>query len=62
MPLLVYYDDFKTGDGLSSSAGIHKTGRLYYFLPALLRKYNTLLENIFFAQFIYSNNIISVWL
>ncbi|KAF7998486.1 hypothetical protein HCN44_010894 [Aphidius gifuensis] len=56
MPLLIYYDDFETGDALSPSAGIHKIGGLYYSLAALPRKYATSLENIFLAQFIHSND------
>lgn len=51
IPLYIYYDDFESGDPLSSSAGIHKIGGLYYSFAVLPEKYRSSLENIFLAQF-----------
>lgn len=55
-PLLLYFDDFESGNPLSSKAGLYKIGVVYYTIATLPPKYITKLENIFLALIFYSKD------
>ena len=56
VPLFLYYDDFETSDPLSKAAGIYKIGGMYFSIGGLPPKYSSMLENVFLAQFIYTED------
>lgn len=56
IPLLLYYDDFETGNPLSPSAGIHKVGAMYYSIAAMPPMYSSTLHNIHLVQLIYNSD------
>ena len=56
IPLFVYYDDFEVSDPLSTAAGIYKIGGMYFSIAGLPPKYSSMLENVFLAQLIYTED------
>lgn len=56
LPLLLYYDDFETGNPLGSRASIHKLGGLYYTIAGIPKAHASSLENIFLGTLIYSGD------
>ena len=52
--LFIYYDDFEINNPLSSAAGIHKIGGLYYCVAGLPPQFASTIDNVFLGQFIYS--------
>lgn len=57
-PLLLYYDEFETGNPLSSHAGIHKLGAVYTSIACLPPHLASQLKYIFlFALFYYSDRL-----
>ncbi|CAG9763652.1 unnamed protein product [Ceutorhynchus assimilis] len=55
-PLLLYYDDYETGNALGSHAGVHKLGAIYISLPCLPPQYSSKLNNIFLALLFHAND------
>lgn len=47
LPLLLYYDDFETGNPLGSHAGIYKMGAVYCTIATIPPSYASRLENVF---------------
>lgn len=56
LPLLLFYDDYESGNALSSHSGIHKLGGVYVSIGCLPPKYSSSLENIFLATLFHSSN------
>lgn len=56
VPLFLYFDDFEVCDPLSTAAGIHKIGALYYSIAGLSPEYSSLVENVFLAQFVFTHD------
>lgn len=57
-PLLLYYDEFETGNPLSSHAGIHKLGAVYTSIACLPPFLSSQIKFIFlFALFHYSDRL-----
>ncbi|XP_011858359.1 PREDICTED: uncharacterized protein LOC105555920, partial [Vollenhovia emeryi] len=57
-PLLLYYDEFETGNPLSSHAGIHKLGAVYTSIACLPPHLASSIKYIFlFALFHYSDRL-----
>lgn len=57
-PLLLYYDEFETGNPLSSHAGIHKLGAMYTSIACLPPYLASKVKYIFlFALFHYSDRL-----
>ncbi|KAF4527080.1 hypothetical protein B566_EDAN015715 [Ephemera danica] len=55
-PLLLYFDDFETGNPLGSRAGVHKLGAVYYSIPSFPQYILTKLDNIFLAMLFHSQD------
>ncbi|KAF4531567.1 hypothetical protein B566_EDAN013571 [Ephemera danica] len=55
-PILLYFDDFETGNPLGSRAGVHKLGAVYFSLPCLPQYLLTKLNNIFLALLFHSQD------
>lgn len=56
LPLLLYFDDFETGNPLGTHAGVHKLGAVYFSLPCIPSEYFSQLENIFLFGLFYSDD------
>lgn len=56
LPLVLYYDDYETGNPLGTSAGVHKVGAFYVSLMGVPPKYASRLENIFLLGLCYSSD------
>lgn len=56
-PLLIYSDDFEIGNPLSSHAGVHKLGAVYFSIPVIPLLYQSKLENIFLTNLYHSNDL-----
>lgn len=57
-PLFIYYDEFETGNPLSSHAGIHKLGAVYTSIACLPPNLASQIKHIFlFALFHYSDRL-----
>jgi len=57
-PLFIYYDEFETGNPLSSHAGIHKLGAVYTSIACLPPNLASQIKYIFlFALFHYSDRL-----
>lgn len=56
LPLILYFDDFETGNPLGSHAGYYKIGCLYYSIPTIPPKYNSRLENIFISTLFHCSD------
>ncbi|XP_030762279.1 uncharacterized protein LOC115887094 [Sitophilus oryzae] len=56
IPLLIYYDDFETGNPLGSHSGIYKLGGVYVKIAGIPPKYSSKLENIFLWGLFYSQD------
>ena len=56
LPLFFYHDDFEVCNELSVTAGVYKVGGTYFSIPRLPPKYSSIIENIFFAQFIHTED------
>ena len=56
IPLYFYFDDFEINNSLSTAAGIHKIGGLYFSIAALPPRFSSTLDNIFLGQFIYTSD------
>lgn len=57
IPLYLYYDDFEVCNPLSTAAGIHKIGGLYFSIAALPPEFASSVNNIFLAQLLYSSDL-----
>lgn len=56
LPILLYYDDFEISNPLSTAKGKYKIGGMYFTIPALPPKFRSMLENVLFAQFIFTDD------
>lgn len=48
-PIIIYFDEYETGNPLGSHAGIHKLGAVYLSIPCIPQKFLAHLDNIFLA-------------
>ncbi|KAB0794561.1 hypothetical protein PPYR_10383 [Photinus pyralis] len=55
-PLLLYFDDFESGNPLGSKAGNYKIGALYYTIATIPPIYLARLENIFLSTIFYTGD------
>lgn len=55
-PIFIYYDDFEVCNPLSTAAGKYKIGGMYFSIPCIPDKYRSMLQNVFFHQFIFTEN------
>ena len=55
IPLFLYFDDFEVCDPLSTAAGVHKIGALYYSV-GLPPKFSSTMENVLLAQFFLTSD------
>lgn len=56
LPLILYFDDFESGNALGSHAGQYKLGAVYVSIGTVPPDKQSRLENIFLAQLFYSND------
>lgn len=56
LPLVMYYDDYETGNPLGTSAGLHRVGAFYTSVIGVPPKYASRLENIFLTALYYSHD------
>lgn len=56
LPIVIYQDDFETGNPLGSHASIHKLSGIYASLPCLPPQFISKLDNIFLLQLNYSDD------
>ena len=56
-PLLMFYDDFETGNALGSHSSIQKLGAVYFSVPIIPYKYLVKLENIFVTDLFYTADL-----
>lgn len=54
IPLYLYFDDFEINNPLSTSAGVHKVGGLYYSITGLPPKCSSAFDTVFLGQLIYN--------
>lgn len=55
-PLLLYFDDYESGNPLGARAGVHKLGAVYISLPCLPPQYSSKLSNIFLALLFHTDD------
>ena len=58
-PILLYFDEFETGNPLGSHAGIHKLGGVYISIPCLPPRLSSQLSFIFLAYLFHSSDRIT---
>lgn len=56
IPLILYFDDFESGNALGSHAGAYKLGAVYVSIATIPPEKSSRLENIFVTQLFYSND------
>lgn len=56
LPIILYFDDFESGNPLGSKAGAYKIGAVYYTIATIPPPFLTRLENIFLALLFYSDD------
>lgn len=56
LPLLLYFDDFETGNPLGSHAGVHKLGGVYVSIPCLPQRHSSQLAYIFLQYLFHSSD------
>lgn len=56
VPLILYFDDFESGNALGSHAGEYKLGAVYVSVATIPPDKSSRLENIFLAQLFYSKD------
>lgn len=56
LPLIIYFDDFESGNPLGSHAGVHKIGVIYISIATLPPDISSRLENVFVALIFNSND------
>lgn len=56
LPIILYFDDFETGNPLGSHAGFYKMGAVYFTIATIPPEYGTRLENIFLAYIFHSTD------
>lgn len=56
VPLILYYDDFETGNPLGSHAERYKLGAVYVYIATIPPNKSCRLENVFLAQLFYSDD------
>lgn len=56
IPLILFFDDVETGNGLGSHAGKNKLGVTYMSIPCLPKYYISRLNNIFLVNLLYSDD------
>lgn len=56
VPLILYFDDFESGNPLGSHAGQYKLGAVYVSVATVPPEKSSRLENIFLAQLFYSRD------
>lgn len=56
LPIIVYFDDFETNNGLGSRSGIKKVGGIYIKIPCLPEYLNSRLSQIYAAMLFHTND------
>lgn len=56
IPLILYFDDFESGNALGSHAGEYKLGAVYISIGTIPPEQSSRLENIFVTQVFYSKD------
>ncbi|KAL4718620.1 hypothetical protein ACJJTC_004456 [Scirpophaga incertulas] len=56
IPLILYFDDFESGNPLGSHAGQYKLGAVYVSIATIPPDKSSRLENIFLTQLFYTND------
>ncbi|XP_026317216.1 uncharacterized protein LOC113228188 isoform X6 [Hyposmocoma kahamanoa] len=56
IPLILYFDDFESGNALGSHAGEYKLGAVYISIATIPPEQSSRLENIFVTQVFYSKD------
>ncbi|XP_046612692.1 uncharacterized protein LOC124301549 [Neodiprion virginianus] len=56
-PLILYQDDFETGNPLGSHSGVHKICALYSTLPCIPPEFRSQVEKIFLVQLCHSDDV-----
>lgn len=56
IPLLVYFDEFETGNPLGTQAGVHKLGGMYFSFASTPPKFSSKLENIFLWELFFASD------
>ncbi|KAB0803171.1 hypothetical protein PPYR_00141 [Photinus pyralis] len=57
LPFFLYYDDYESGNPLSSHAGIHKLGAVYSSIPCMPVRFQSSLENIFLTLLFHTMDL-----
>lgn len=57
LPILLYYDEYETGNPLGAHAGIHKLGAVYFSIPCLPVTEEGSVNNIFLTMLFHSSDL-----